>query len=379
MSLKKIFKSVKEEHSKTKGKAESSKDFFYKKDNVDNVNIHKNSQRGIDLKDDLFSDNNDTATYTLKTYKVEKGDSLKSISKKILGSEKYWISIHLKNIHKIPNPYRLIESMILELPEQDELNNKYKITSITGNYIIQGKDDIKSISSKVFGSDKYAKKLIDWGFLKFTKDIYPSKEIQGLKYLDLERQLSILRKKYNINDKLSYKDLIIDLIIKISIIENTSPLIPLLIADINNHWFDIQKNKEIFDNDDLNNKLGYPMKLDPNIYNIEFPRLAMDIEYNLIFGIKRIKDLRIKNKNWPKAIVAYFMEAPPGIGKPEEQRLKLYQAVKIIDSILDKMNNKQLSTNLINKTERLNNEYISFDLLKKELIEYKNINTKKYN
>lgn len=379
MSLRKIFKSVKEDHIKSKDKADKSNIFLDKNDNADNVKIHKNSQRGIGIKDDFFPENIESQNQNLKSYKVEKGDTLKSISKKLFGSEKYWMGFHLKNIHKIPNPLRLIEGMILEIPLGEELHSKYNITSKSGNYIIQDKDNIKSISTKIFGSDKNVKKIIDWGFLKFTKDIYPSKEIIGLKYLDLDRQIKNLQIKYNLNPNLDYKNSIIEVILKISKNENTSPLIPLLISNLDNHWFEIQTNKDIFNNDDISFNLGSPLSLDVEMYNNYFPRLSMDIEYNIIFGIKKIKELRVKNKNWPKAIVAYFMSIPPGIGKPEEQKIKVQEAVKIIDSILLKMNNKELSSVLIKKTESINNEYISFDLLKKELIEYKNTYTKKYN
>ncbi|MFN8578490.1 MAG: LysM peptidoglycan-binding domain-containing protein [Candidatus Sericytochromatia bacterium] len=375
MPLKKIIKTVKENHNKLKEKTEQEKlikeKYKIQEEKFDDLNIKTSSKKGIDLKSDLFSENIEIKPERIKTYKVQKGDTLKSISKEIFNTEKKWISLHIKNIHKIPNPYRLIESMILDIPYDDEVNNFYDKTSNDGNYIIQEKDDIKIISKKIFGTETLVKKLIDWNYLRFTKDIYPSKEIKDLKYLDLKRQIQFLSKKYSIDINLSYKQFIIELIINISDKNDVPALVSLLVSNQDYHIFLLQENNDLLDKISPEKCLGYPMNLDSNIYLNEFPRLCMDIEYNIIFGTKKLKELRVINKNWPKAIVSYFMSQALGVGKPEEQKLKVKEVIKIIDSLLEKMNDKTFSSMLKNKTEFQNNKYITFDLLHKELLEYK--------
>lgn len=384
MSFKKLIKTVKENHSKFKEKSDKDKLSIDKnkvrENKLDDVSIHKNSKKGIELKDGLFidKDKDNLKPERIKTYKVMKNDTLRSISKDIFGNEKKWISIHLKNIHKIPNPYKLIESMILDIPYDNEVNNFYDISSKTGNYIVQDKDDIKKISEKIFGTEKLAKKLIEWNFFKFTKDIYPGKEIKGLKYLDLIRQMNFLLKKYNLKNNLSYSDFIIELIVIISDYESIPALVPLLIADFKSHLFLIQEDKELIKNIDLEINISAPMNLNPTIYTEHFPRLSMDIEYNLIYGIKKLKELRITHKNWPKAIVSYFMDSPLGLGRPEEQKIKTKEMIKIIDLILDKMNDKSLNTLIKRKVAFQNDRYINFDLLQRELLDYKNNSIKKY-
>lgn len=382
MPLKKIIKTVKENHNKLKEKTEQEKlikeKYKIQEEKFDDLNIKTSSKKGIDLKSDLFSENIEIKPERIKTYKVQKGDTLKSISKEIFNTEKKWISLHIKNIHKIPNPYRLIESMILDIPYDDEVKNFYDKTSNDGNYIIQEKDDIKIISKKIFGTETLVKKLIDWNYLRFTKDIYPSKEIKDLKYLDLKRQIQFLSKKYSIDINLSYKQFIIELIINISDKNDVPALVSLLVSNQDYHIFLLQENNDLLDKISPEKCLGYPMNLDSNIYLNEFPRLCMDIEYNIIFGTKKLKELRVINKNWPKAIVSYFMSQALGVGKPEEQKLKVKEVIKIIDSLLEKMNDKTFSSMLKNKTEFQNNKYITFDLLHKELLEYKTNSIKKY-
>lgn len=377
MPFKKLIKTVKDNHNKLKEKAEQEKqnDPKSKLVNVDDLTIHKSSKKGMGLKTDLFIDKaQNLKQEKVKTYKVEQDDTLKLISEKLFGNKNQWIMLHLKNIDKIPNPYKLLTGMILEIPYDNEVNNYYEIKSKNGNYIIQDKDDIKVISTKIFGSDKFAKRIIDWNFLKFTKDIYPGKEIKGLKFQDLKRQIKFISNKYNLKNNDNYHDFITNLIIEISVYKNIPAIVPLLVSDLDFHWFQIHENNT----QSLDNNLWQPMNLDEKLYNHDFPRLAMDIEFNTIYGIDKLKELRIKHKNWPKAIVSYFMASPPGVGKPEEQKLKTMELIKIIDSILEKMNNKKLALQLKKKTEFQNKEHITFDLLYRELVDYKENSIKKY-
>ena len=381
MSFKKLIKTVKDNHHKLKAKAEKEKLELEAKNKVNNliiddVNIHKTSKKGIEVKDDIFIGVSpvNKENKPILTYVVEHDDNLRKISEKLYGNPNSWIMIHLKNVVKIPNPNLLTTGMILDVPAQGEIQNFYDKTSKNGNYIIQANDDIKSIARKIFGSEQFAKKLISWNFLKFTKDIYPGKEIRGLKYLDLSRQMNLLSKKYGLKESLSYQDFIDQLIIKISADQNVPALIPLLISNNSSPWFENQTDDQVT----LNENLWLPLNIDERIYKPDFPRLAMDIEYQIIFSVKKFKELRQVHKNWPRAIIAYSMLSLPGVGKPEEQKNKVEEMLLILDPLILKMTNKEFARNVKNKVKFQDQEHITFDLLYKELIDYKNFCIKKY-
>lgn len=381
LPFKKLIKTVKENHNKLKAKAEKEKLELEAKNKVNNiivddVTIHKTSKKGIEIKDDIFigiSPVNEKNKPIL-IYRVEADDNLRIISEKLYGNPNSWIMIHLKNILKIPNPDILTIGMVLDVPAQGEIQNFYDKSSKNGNYIIQVNDNIKSIAKKVFGSEKFAKKLINWNFLKFTKDIYSGKEIRGLKYLDLKRQMSLLSKKYDFKEDINYHDFVNQLIIQISSDESVPALVPLLISNTQSHWFETQINNDF----KLDENLWLPLNIDERIYKSYFPRLAMDIEYQIVFSVKKFKELRQTHKNWPKAIIAYSMVSLPGVGKPEEQKKKVEEMLNILDPLILKMNNKEFARDIKNKIKFQDNEHITFDLLYKELIDYKNFCIKKY-
>ncbi len=376
MSLKKIIQTVKENHSKLKEKTvKESPKINLGHSPVDDIKIKDVSKKGIEVKEGLFIDRaeNIVSNKRAKTYRIEKNDTLKSISEKIYSTQNKWIMLHLKNIEKIPNPYSLTIGMILDIPLDNEVNNFYDKKKPNGNYIISENDDIKSISLKIFGSEKLAKKLIEWNFLKFTKDIFPGKEVRGLKYLDLERQIKNISTKYDIKS-LDYKSVITDLIVKVSSRENVPAIVPLIISQRDFHWFNIQSDKSI----EIINDNWLPLNINNQLYKESFPRLAMDIEFNVIFGINKLKELRVIHKNWPRAIISYSLERLPGAGKPEEQKIRVKEMEGIINPIIEKMQNITFSNEIKSKTKFQEKEFISYDLLYKELVDYKEFCLKKY-
>lgn len=53
---------------------------------------------------------------TVKTYKVEKGDTLSTISKKVYGHTKYWKNIYEANKDKLKSPDVVPQGMELKIP-----------------------------------------------------------------------------------------------------------------------------------------------------------------------------------------------------------------------------------------------------------------------
>lgn len=51
------------------------------------------------------------------TYTVQKGDTLSSISRKLLGHTSAWRDLYLRNRHQLANPNQLAPGMVLELPD----------------------------------------------------------------------------------------------------------------------------------------------------------------------------------------------------------------------------------------------------------------------
>ncbi|MBC7473390.1 MAG: hypothetical protein H7263_03800 [Candidatus Sericytochromatia bacterium] len=388
MVFKKIIGKVKDKHNQLKEKIEQERKVNSKANNIilvdpniDVLRVDDSSKKGIDVKNDLFIEKiNSNQSTNLKTYTIEKDDTLKLISKKIYHDDSKWIMIHRANIKKIPNPSKLIVGMILELPHDGKTENFYPINSNSKNYIIQPEDNINLISEKIFGHRAFAKKVIRWDYVKFTKDIYAGKEIIDLKYQALEHQLIELANKYNIKYKnvlIEQKEIILNSIACISRENKIPPVVMMSISNIDNYWQNIQLGKAI-DFKYCENIGWQPMMLDDHLYSNLFPKAAMNIEFNITSTAQILGELKKTQKNWSKSIISFYLESALGIGKPEEQVIKTKIALKIIDRIINQMNNKDFCNSVKTKIISVDAHDISFELLYNELIMYKEFFSNKY-
>ncbi len=388
MVFKKIIGKVKDKHNQLKEKIEQERKSSFKTNNViltdpniDGLRIDDSSKKGIDVKNDLFIEKiNSSQSINLKNYKIEKDDTLKLISKKIYHDDSKWIMIHRANIKKIPNPSKLIVGMIIDLPHDGKTENFYPINSKTQNYIVQPEDNINLISEKIFGHRAFAKKIIRWNYVKFTKDIYAGKEIIDLKYQGLEHQLIELANKYNIKYKnilIEQKEITLNSIACISRENKIPPVVMMCISNIGNYWQNIQLDQAI-DFKYCENMPWQPMMIDDQLYNNLFPKAAMNIEFNIISTAQILSELKKVQKNWPKSIVSFYLESALGIGKPEEQVIKTKIAIKNIERIINQMDNKDFCNSVRAKIISTDAHDISFELLYNELIMYKEFISNKY-
>ena len=70
---------------------------------TDNIYLQESSKKGLGLKEDLFDQSIEitTSTEQVKNYRVEKGETLKSIAEKIMGTSEKWIMLHRANIENV--------------------------------------------------------------------------------------------------------------------------------------------------------------------------------------------------------------------------------------------------------------------------------------
>ncbi len=387
LEFKEIINKVKGKHGEIKDQLKQDKDKDFQKNikpnNPNHDNISLKSKKGLGLKEDIFSDPEDifSPPEKITDYRVEKGDTLKSIAEKIYGDNSRWIMIHRTNILKIPNPYNLAPGMFLKIPEENETENNYPLKSKDSNYIIQPEDTIDTISENVFGTKTLAKKLGEWGFIKNPKDIYPGKELAGLKYLDFQNQLLKLAQKNNINvnekDIFSQqKEILLTEIANISRMYHIPPVVMMCLSFTDNHWMSFQGFKT--ENENMPDKNWPPMQINDLIYSSAFPEVAMNIEKNIHLSANILKKLRESQKTWPKAIAAYILDSPLGIGKPDEQKRKVQNSIVFLEEIIVKMENKEFENEVGKKLKTADENDISFSLLYKELIKHRDYIKEKY-
>jgi len=357
MTFKEIFNKIKEENKKSK-----------EENVIDNINNNSPDKLLFNkkIKESLFESNIKFEIFNEKEtknfYTVKKGDSLKSISKLFYDNENKWIMLHLANYDKIKNPLNLQENIKIYIPKEGEFNNYYSEYDNEYNYIVQENDDIKKISEKIFGTGKLYKKLIDWNFFKKPDDIYPSKVLYGLKYKSYYYQIDNINKNYfDIKD--NYKSILIKFIIRLCKKYNLSPLPVLLISNVEDEFL---KSENV----NITSDYWGILQLSEKKYSNYFPNVVFSIEENINLGLRFIREIKSQAKNWPRTIIDYFLIEGIGIGKPEYQKDKVKKALVLIENLLKKMDNMNIKE-LEKKYPDLNDKNnISFDFLRKEIIDY---------
>ena len=64
---------------------------------------------------------------TLRLYRIEDGDTLKSIARKFYGNESYWSTLYLANMAVLGDSGELFTGQILYLPDQESLGSRLEV------------------------------------------------------------------------------------------------------------------------------------------------------------------------------------------------------------------------------------------------------------
>jgi hypothetical protein len=250
----------------------------------------------------------------------------------------------------------------------------YPPISKNGNYIIQPGDTPEIIAAKVFGSEKMAGKLLEWGFIKSKRDLAAGREIAGLKYTSPEEQLNALAKKFKINTRGDL--LIFGIIAAASRTGRVPPLISLLACSTDKY----QEKGSPDDIGFLPGKINYwqPMQINDRIYPEAFPNAALNIEFNINQAISILAKLKKSNKNWPRTISAYFTGSVPGKGLPEEQKIIAKEVLAVLEALINKMADSHFKSLVRGMFKPEDENDISFEILFRELEEFYRVIGEKY-